>query len=343
MGPDHGSALLVQTCCEFVEIAGAEAIVPDILLARPDDLQGVGDLFGETNGLLDRVCLKPAPKSSSDEMIVQGHLVDRKSRDPGRVLLSYHGRLSAYPNVAAVRADVNGRIDRLHRRVSQKRKLVFGCHSLRRVLEPGLDVAAFESLDRRPLSAAFAAPARIDAVVSFAFGPNSQVISSASTPGAGGPVVFADDCDCVVDAQDVDYARDLPCSVFLDGFQPAFVHGADRHGRGLHSVDRHIDPVDLAPPFTFDGVSMRRWDSPMILNSPGDFSFGFLRYRQGRGRFQRPLLCKGRGPSMNAGPCRLLRGDIRPDALPKACAAAATSMDRAAAPRLPKRGPKSSD
>src|SRR6202166_4445989 len=125
MGPDRGSAMLVQTCCESVEIAGAEAIVPDILLARPDDLQGIGDLFGETNGLFDRVRLEPAPKSSSDKMIVQGYLLDRKSRDPGRVLLSHHRRLSAYPNVAAVRADVNGRVDRLHRRGSKKRKLVF--------------------------------------------------------------------------------------------------------------------------------------------------------------------------------------------------------------------------
>src|SRR5258708_36839101 len=108
MGPDQGSALFVQTRCEPVEIAGAEAIVPDILLARPDDLQGIGDLFGETNGLLDRVRLEPAPKSSSDEMIVQGHLLDRKSRDPGRVLLSHHRSLGSYPNVAAVRADLTG-------------------------------------------------------------------------------------------------------------------------------------------------------------------------------------------------------------------------------------------
>src|SRR5258708_34585446 len=143
--------MLVQTCCESVEIAGAEAIVPDILLARPDDLEGIGGLFGQTNCLVDWGCLEPAPESSSDEMIVQGHLVDRKSRDPGRVLLSHRGRLSAYPNVAAVRPDVNGRIDRFHRRVSQKRKLVFRRHSLRRILKPGLDMAAFESLDRRPL------------------------------------------------------------------------------------------------------------------------------------------------------------------------------------------------
>ena len=218
MGPDHGSALLVQTRCESVEIAGAEAIVPDILLARPDDLQGIGDLFGETNGLLDRVRLEPAPKSSSDEMIVQGHLVDRKSRDPGRMLLSYHGRLSAYPNVAAVRADVNGRIDRLHRRVSQKRKLVFGCHSLRRVLEPGLDVAAFESLDRRPLIGRFRGSGADRCGGQFRVRSQLPIDIQCFNAGAGGPIVFADDCDCVVDAQDVDYARDLSCSVSSTDF-----------------------------------------------------------------------------------------------------------------------------
>src|SRR5258705_5075030 len=42
MGPDRGPALLVQTRCESVEIAGAEAIVPDILLPCPNDLQRVG-------------------------------------------------------------------------------------------------------------------------------------------------------------------------------------------------------------------------------------------------------------------------------------------------------------
>src|SRR5260370_16566083 len=155
MGPDRGPALLVQTRCESVEIAGAEAIVPDILLARPNDLQRVGALLGKTNGLLDRIRLEPAPESSSDEMIVQGHLIDRKSRDPGRMLLRYHGCLSSDPDVAAVRPDVNGRIDRLHRRVSQKWKFVFGCQPLRRALEPALDAPPFDRIDPSPLTRRF--------------------------------------------------------------------------------------------------------------------------------------------------------------------------------------------
>src|SRR5258708_32199599 len=69
LGPDQGSALFVQTRCWPVEIAAAEAIVPDILLARPDDLQGIRALLGETNGLLGRVPLEPQPKSSSDQML----------------------------------------------------------------------------------------------------------------------------------------------------------------------------------------------------------------------------------------------------------------------------------
>src|SRR4029077_5144798 len=52
MGPDREPALLVQARCESFEIAGAEAIVPYILLARPNDLQRVGNLLGKTNGLL---------------------------------------------------------------------------------------------------------------------------------------------------------------------------------------------------------------------------------------------------------------------------------------------------
>jgi hypothetical protein len=242
------------------------------------------DLFGETHGLLDRVHLKPAPESSSDEMIVQRHLVDRKSRDPSRVLLSYHGRLSSHPDVAAVRTDVHGRIDRLHRRVSQKRKLVFGCHSLRRALKPDLDIAAFESLDRCSFVGRFRGSGADRCCGKFRVRSQLPIDIQCFDAGAGGPIMFTDDCYRVVDVQDVDYARDLPRIGFVDRFDLASVHRANHHGRGLHSINRHVDPVDRA------SVHLcRRIDATLGFTDDfelsGRLQLRIFGHRQGRGRF----------------------------------------------------------
>jgi hypothetical protein len=83
MGPDRRTAVFVESRSEAVEVARAEAVVPNILLARPNDLQGVGHLLGEANRLLDRVRLESAAESSSNEMIVYGHL--RRKRRQARL------------------------------------------------------------------------------------------------------------------------------------------------------------------------------------------------------------------------------------------------------------------
>src|ERR1700681_1374855 len=75
---------------------------------------------------------------------------------------------------------------------------------------------------------------------------------------------------------------------------------------------------------------MRRWDLPMILNSPGDFSFG----SSGIGRVAAD---SATSPYLSTRPvdeCRILPSFVEHSSgcAPQVCAAAATSMDRAAAP-----------
>ena len=218
-------------------------------------------------------------------MIVQGHLVDRKSRDSGGVFLSYHGCLSSDPDVAAVGANVNSRIDRLHRGVSKEWKFVFGSQPLCRTLEPGVDVAAFERVERCPHIGRFRDLGPDRGIAQLCVRSQIPIDIQCFDAGAGGPIMFADDCDSFVDLQDIDYARNLSRIGIVERFDLASVHGANLHGRGLHSVNRHVDPVDGAS-VHFRGridATLGRADD---LEISGRLELRMFGYRQGRGQFR---------------------------------------------------------
>ena len=99
-------------------------IVLDIFLTGPHDLDGTVDLFGDLNSASDAVDLQATAEAAADQMIVHHDLVQRQASHLGRGRLSSRDGLAADPDFAAVRADVNGAVHRLHRRVREKRNLV---------------------------------------------------------------------------------------------------------------------------------------------------------------------------------------------------------------------------
>ena len=124
MAPGDRHSLRVQTGGEPVEPIGPVHVVLDVFLARPHHLHRPLHLHGDLNRAGDAVDLEPAAKSAADQMIVDRDLVQRQAGGFRRGLLSARDDLVANPDFAAVLADMNRAVHRLHRGVGEKRRLV---------------------------------------------------------------------------------------------------------------------------------------------------------------------------------------------------------------------------
>ena len=98
----------------------------DVLLASPHDLQRAIDLLCDANGRDHHVGLEPAPEATADQMVVHGHFLDRQAGGLGRLRLNPRHDLGAGPDLAAVGLELNRAVQRLHRRMGEKRQLVGG-------------------------------------------------------------------------------------------------------------------------------------------------------------------------------------------------------------------------
>jgi hypothetical protein len=140
VGPGNRQAVGAEPGGHAIVIGRPEAVVPNILLARPDDLDGVVDLPGKGDRLLDRIGLKTPAETPADQVIVDTDLVLGQPDDARSTGLRNHRGLSADPDVAAVRTDMDGRVDRLHRRVREKRQFIYGFDPLLGSREGAFDV-----------------------------------------------------------------------------------------------------------------------------------------------------------------------------------------------------------
>jgi hypothetical protein len=101
-------------------------VVLDVFLARPDDLDGAVDMLCDLNGANDAIDLEPPAKPAADQMIVDHDLVQRQAGGLGSRRLGSRDGLGADPDLAAVLAEMNRAVHRLHCRVRQERDLVGG-------------------------------------------------------------------------------------------------------------------------------------------------------------------------------------------------------------------------
>src|ERR1700676_3066347 len=121
MVPGDRLSLLIETGGYAVEEIGSVHVVPDVFLAGPHDLDGAVDMLRDLDGAPDTVNLQPPAKATADEMIVDHHLVQRQGGDFRRRRLGARDGLVADPDFAAVLADMDRAVHRLHCGVREER------------------------------------------------------------------------------------------------------------------------------------------------------------------------------------------------------------------------------
>ena len=107
-----------------VAVDRAIDVVLDVFFAGPYHLYRPVHLFGDTDRRDRHVGLELAAEAAAEQVIVDGHFLDRKSRRFCRLRLHPGQDLRAGPDLAGVGLQTNRGVDRLHRRVREKGKLV---------------------------------------------------------------------------------------------------------------------------------------------------------------------------------------------------------------------------
>ena len=99
-------------------------IVLDVFLAGPHHFHGSIDLLCNANRRNHHVGLEPAAETATEQVVVDDDFLDRKSGRLGRLRLHPAHDLRAGPDFAGVGLEMNRGVQRLHRGVRKKRKLV---------------------------------------------------------------------------------------------------------------------------------------------------------------------------------------------------------------------------
>src|SRR5713101_5122529 len=99
-------------------------IVLDVFLAGPYDFDGAIDMLGDFDRARDAIDLQAPTESTPDQMIVHDDFVQRQARDLCGSRLGARDDLVADPDFAAVPADMNRAVHRLHGRVREERNLI---------------------------------------------------------------------------------------------------------------------------------------------------------------------------------------------------------------------------
>ena len=124
MGPGDRSAVFVQASRDPVIVVRPIHIVLDVLFAGPHHLHRTGDLLCDLHRPDDEVHLKPTAEAAAQEVIMHLDFLRRQAGQLGGRGLSEGRHLRPHPDVAAVRANVDGAVHRLHGGVREERHLV---------------------------------------------------------------------------------------------------------------------------------------------------------------------------------------------------------------------------
>ena len=141
VGPGHRLAVGIEPRRQPVVVIGAVHVVLDVLLAAPDDLDRPFHLLRDLDGEDRAVDVEPPAEAAAEQVVVDPDRFLRQAGELGDRGLRQGRHLRADPDVAAVLADVDGAVHRLHRRMGEERHLIDGVDPLRRAGERLLDVA----------------------------------------------------------------------------------------------------------------------------------------------------------------------------------------------------------
>src|SRR5262245_15611758 len=114
IAPGDRHALLVETGRQAIDEERPVHVVLNVLLARPDDLDGSLDLERDLDGTGDAVDLQAAPEPAAEQMIVHNDLVQGQAGGLCCHRLSPTEYLGADPDFAAILAGVHRAVHRLH-------------------------------------------------------------------------------------------------------------------------------------------------------------------------------------------------------------------------------------
>jgi hypothetical protein len=217
--------------------------VLDIFLARPHDFHRPVDMLRDLDGADNTIGLQPSAEAAADQVVVDDDLVQRQAGGlRGRRLDPRHG-LAADPDFAAVLAQVNRAVHRLHGGVREERKLVgrldlsdgarHGPLDIADALRdrPGIERRLFE-LARDRIGREFG----VRTVVPFDHQRRQAFLRSSHMIG--------DDGDGVVEAHDLPHALDgLGCRI-VHAFHATAENRRLRERRDLDPRRPNVDAID---------------------------------------------------------------------------------------------------
>ena len=215
----------------------------DIFLARPHDLHGTVDVLGDLDGAGDAVHLQPPAEAAADQVIVDDDLVERQAGGLGRGRLGPRDRLGADPDFAAVPADMDRAVHRLHRRVREERNLVgrldLGGGARHRAVGIADVLRNGPRPERRLLELGrdrFGAEPGVRPVVPFDHQGREALLRGAHVVGHHG--------DGVVEPHDLAHALDGLGRGIVHALHAAAEHRRLRKRRDLHAGRPDVDAVD---------------------------------------------------------------------------------------------------
>src|SRR5579864_4219662 len=109
-----------------------ELAARNIVLAGPDQLDGLADRLGETHRIEHRFLLAAAPIAAAQEMLMERYVGAVDPERAGDLLVQGRGSLRPRPDLDrfAVRADGGGGVHRLHLSVVEVARAVFAAIDL---------------------------------------------------------------------------------------------------------------------------------------------------------------------------------------------------------------------
>src|SRR5271163_4702830 len=74
-------AIRIEYGGDMVVVHGTHDVLADVLLASPNDFEGIFDLFGKSYGLLDGVRFQTAAEAAAQVMVMQHDFIGRQTGD----------------------------------------------------------------------------------------------------------------------------------------------------------------------------------------------------------------------------------------------------------------------
>ena len=214
----------------------------DVFFAGPHHLDRAIDLLGHAHGRDHHVGFEPAAETATDQVVVDGHFLDREPGRLRRLRLHACHDLRAGPDFASVGLDMNRGVQGLHRRVGKKWQLVrriqpaAGRKALRDIAGGLGDHAVFLARRAQILPDVIRAEACVRALV--------PVHHERIEAFFGRPHVIADYRDCIVEHDDLLHARNFLGGAVIDLADLAAEYRTRLQRRELHARQYCVDAVD---------------------------------------------------------------------------------------------------